>query len=85
LGKEYSGEKIVDILSIVPSEMLVKVGISKKQTEESVKMANMLKIPRKDILHAILARDSYAIMITRDRHFEGLQGMVNVKKPEELI
>jgi predicted nucleic acid-binding protein len=38
-----------------------------------------------DILHAIIARDNEAILITRDRHFEELTWIVSVQKPEEVI
>ena len=65
--------------------LLKKVEIKEKQIKEAVRLRNNLKIPFGDVLHAILARDNNAIMVTRDRHFEEVQNIVNIKKPEELI
>jgi len=67
------------------SELLEKVEIKKEQVEEAKILSKELKIPFGDALHGILARDNNAIMVTRDHHFEELQDMINVKKPEELI
>ena len=37
-----------------------------------------------DILHAVLARDNKAVLVTRDFHFETLQDIVEIKAPEEI-
>ncbi len=31
------------------------------------------------------ARDNDALLVSRDKHFEQLAGVINIKKPEELI
>jgi len=39
-----------------------------------------------DALHAIIARDNRAMLVTRDRHFfEFLGDIVEIRKPEEII
>jgi len=83
---EYSRDEIEEILRILHrGGALKKVEISAVQQEEARKFAADLKIPRKDALHAILARDNGAILVTRDAHFLQLKEVVEVKKPEELI
>ncbi|MBI2047107.1 PIN domain-containing protein, partial [Candidatus Pacearchaeota archaeon] len=42
-------------------------------------------IPLFDALHALLARDQRATLVTRDKHFEKLSDIISYKKPEELI
>lgn len=66
-------------------EFLEKVTIQENQVEEAVKLSKKHKIPLGDALHGILARDNNAVMITRDHHFESLAGIVQVKKPEDLL
>ena len=86
LSKDFGKETIIKIFSIMMEEgLLKKVEIKEKQIKEAVRLRNNLKIPFGDVLHAILARDNNAIMVTRDRHFEEVQNIVNIKKPEELI
>jgi len=38
-----------------------------------------------DALHAVLARDNSAVMVTWGRHFLELMDIVEVRKPEELL
>jgi len=42
-------------------------------------------VPFFDALHAVLARDNKAIMVTRDKHFDELLDITKYKKPEEII
>lgn len=81
----YSKEKVNEIISIVPPEIMIKVCITKKQAEEGRILAKKLKIPLKDAFHSILARDNNAILISRDKHFYNLLNIVVLKLPEELI
>jgi predicted nucleic acid-binding protein len=43
------------------------------------------EIPILDALHALLARDSKSILVTRDRHFQKLLDITKPKRPEEII
>lgn len=85
LGENYSNEEIEKIFSIVPLELFVKVKIYNKQLVKARELSKGKDIPLGDAIHAILSRDSDAIMVTRDEHFEKLRGIISVKKPEELI
>ncbi|MBD3304155.1 PIN domain-containing protein [Candidatus Woesearchaeota archaeon] len=84
LSTRYSPREISAILNIVPSEKLVKAEISDGQIRESMHISKQSNIPKKDALHAILARDNNAVLVTRDKHFQELQKSNIIKKPEEI-
>jgi predicted nucleic acid-binding protein len=80
----YSMDEIRGIT--MPFErLIIKANISKAQKEEAITLAKERKVPRGDALHAILARDNQAILVSRDRHFQLLKDICSVMKPEELI
>jgi predicted nucleic acid-binding protein len=79
----YSQEAIVSMLSICPEDTLIRITASYRQINEAKVLSRKLRTPLKDTLHAVLARDNDAILITRDKHFTELFGKVS--KPEELI
>lgn len=80
----YSSERIVEVFSSF-KQFLLEVSISNDQILEARKILAFTKETHlKDIIHAILARDNKAIMITRDRHFDALSDFVKVAKPEDI-
>lgn len=83
LLKEYSEEKIKDIISIVPD--ITWIEATEEHRAEGRAIAQRLGIPDFDVMHAILARDNDAILISRDKHYLELTYIVDVKKPEELL
>lgn len=85
LGLFYSDEQIKKVVSIVPNQLLVHLKASTDQIEESVKLSKKVCIKRMDVLHAILARDNKAVLVTRDKHFYELSEHLVIKKPEDLI
>jgi len=86
LKVKYSDEEINNILGIVSKRnLLIKVDISESQAKEAAILCKQRKVAFGDALHAILARDNNAIMVTRDKHFLELTDIAKVKKPEDLI
>lgn len=84
LKRDYSDEKIKQVFSSF-EHFLEIVPISNEQYLESKKLAKVkTESHESDILHAILARDSQAMIITRDFHFESLRDIVEIKAPEEV-
>lgn len=84
LKKYYSLERIISMLSDF-KESIEFATVSSNQLTESKNLLNKFsETHTADILHAILARDNNAILISRDKHFEQLQHIVEVKKPEEI-
>ncbi|MFH2020418.1 MAG: PIN domain-containing protein [archaeon] len=66
-------------------KQMEKVDVSEEQREEAKKIADVRKVPKGDVLHAILARDNKAILISRDKHFQLLKDICEVAKPEDFI
>ena len=85
LQKYFSDDKIKSIFSLVPEESLLKASIYPEQTREARFLARKLKIPKQDALHAILARDNKAIMISTDHHYDVLTKIVETYRPQDLI
>ncbi len=84
LSHVYDKQTIEKIFNDV-SELLEKVETNENHVKEAAKLAKEHKIPFGDALHGLLARDSKAVLITRDKHFKRLKDKVAIKKPEELI
>lgn len=85
LKKHYSQEELTKFFEIIPQVLIIKIETYEKQSKEALKIKNRLKIPFGDALHAVLARDNNAIIVTRDKHFYELTREVIIKKPEDLI
>jgi len=85
LLKYFDDIHIKEIISIIPKQLLIKIETKAKQLEEAIKISKKLRIPVKDALHAILARDNDTILVTRDKHFYELAKQVTIKKPEDLL
>ena len=51
---------------------------------EAAKIANVVKVPKRDALHAVIARDNSAVMVATDKHFDKLQFVVETKHPKDI-
>lgn len=86
LKVKYNEEEINNILEIANKrDLLIKVNISRSQAKEAGILCKQRSVAFGDALHAILARDNGAIMVTRDKHFLELTDITEIKKPEDLI
>jgi uncharacterized protein with PIN domain len=66
-------------------QFLQEVKVSPELLSEARKLNLKFKDTHtSDIVHALLARDNGAIMITRDKHFYALECLVEIRKPEEI-
>lgn len=81
----YSKETIIDVIKILPYENVRKIEISRSQLDEAKKISLIKEIPKKDALHAILCRDNYAQLISRDAHFNKIKYVSMAKIPEDFI
>ncbi len=85
LKKDYSSERIKEVFSSF-QDFIIKVKYSDEQILESKILAKQIKESHEaDILHAILARDNKAVLVSRDKHFDCLTDIVKIIKPEEII
>jgi predicted nucleic acid-binding protein len=81
----YNQVEISSMLSIVKPHNIKHVHIYQEQLVEARKLSRQRQVPNKDALHAILCRDNYLQLITRDTHFEKLRDITTAKKPEDFI
>jgi predicted nucleic acid-binding protein len=64
---------------------IFRVRLTEAQHEEAKEMIQGRDIPLGDAKHAIIARDSSSILVTRDKHFKILADISEPYTPEELI
>jgi predicted nucleic acid-binding protein len=81
----YSKDEINAILSIAKPDNIKHVHIYREQIEEARKLAQQRDIPKKDALHAVIARDNNLQLIATDAHFEQLKDITKAKKPIDFI
>ena len=84
LETAYQRPEISQIFEIA-TKILHKVTITPSQKKEAALLCKERKVSWGDALHAILARDNRATIISRDEHFLYLTDIAEVRKPEELI
>ena len=70
-------EKIKPILIFVES--------TEKQARKAKDLASKRDVPKGDALHALIARDNKAILITLDNHFKKLLDIIKPKRPQDII
>ncbi len=80
----YTEEEIKNMTNILKNSIKI-IKVKPGQIKEAKQIHKKIKIPLGDILHAIIARDNEAILITRDKHFEKIKSIKEYYKPEELI
>ncbi len=86
LSIAYDEKAIKEIFKIIEQEgLLEKTEIKKEQFQEAARFKRERNLPFADLLHAIIARDNEAIMVTRDVHFEDFSDIVTIQKPEDLF
>jgi predicted nucleic acid-binding protein len=76
-------DRFFNIISLLG--ILKLVDITKEERMEAKLIAAERGVPFHDALHAIIARDNDAIIVTQDRHFNELVEVVVAKRPEELL
>ncbi len=57
---------------------------TRMELEEMRRVGQRVDVPMKDILHAIVARDNDAILVSRDRHFRQIAHITKAFIPENL-
>jgi len=64
---------------------IVFVESTGKEIGKAKDLAYKREIPKRDALHALIARDNEAILITLDRHFQKLSDIIKPHSPKEFI
>ena len=84
LETRYSADEIRGLM-LPFSKILEKTELSSEQEKEAGIISQKRNLPKGDAIHAILARDNKAILVSRDKHFQLLKDICIVMKPEEII
>jgi len=83
--RSFYSEETINEIFLPFLNFLREVPISGGQISEARRISTSVQGTHlKDALHAILARDNEAVMVTRDRHFDALANLAEVAKPEEI-
>ncbi len=64
--------------------ILLFVESTKKQIGQAKDLSFKRNIPKRDALHALIARDNKAILVTLDKHFQKLLDIIEPKRPQDL-
>ncbi len=83
--KERFSNTQINELFLSFEKSLQKINITSEQTREASLLNHIRKTGFADALHAVLARDNDAILVTRDEHFIDLADIAKIKKPEDLL
>ncbi len=65
-------------------DQLIKVKSTLKQMHEAKRISTKEKVPWADAMHAIIARDNKAVIVSRNFHFENLSKIASVYLPDEI-
>ena len=79
----YSRYEINDLLKPI-KQVLIFVGTNEKQIGKAKDLSMKRSIPKRDALHAVIARDNNAVLITFDKHFQNLLDIVKPMKPQDI-
>ena len=80
----YSSYEINDLFKKLKS-ILIFIESSNKQRGIAKDISLKRNIPRRDALHALIARDNKAILVTLDKHFQKLLDIIKPKRPIDII
>ena len=85
LLKRFTEEEIASGFSIIEPAFLYMLNISPSATTEAGTLMQKKGIHQSDAIHATLAKEAGATLISRDAHFNEVNEFVEVKTPEEII
>ena len=86
LKSDFSENEINEMLNVLfIANILEKVEVFEEDYKEAKKIGLERNLPTGDVLHAIIARNNGAILVSQDNHCQQLKDIVEVKKPEQII
>ena len=84
ISLKYSRYEI-ESLFLPYKKIILWTHTNKKQFGKAKDLSKRRNIPLLDVLHAILAKDNRATLITRDGHFDKLRDIILKRRPEDFI
>ena len=80
----YLESEIKELLSQLKS-IIIFVESTEREIGKAKDLAQKRDIPKRDALHALIARDNNALLITLDNHFRKLTDIITPHNPKEFI
>lgn len=81
-----SPAEIEGLLLMIKPDHIKRVSVTKEQFEEAYKIAKQRDVPVGDAIHAIIARDTEAQLISRDeKDFRKLKDVTEYKEPNDVL
>jgi len=80
----YPGYEIEELFKPL-KPVLMFAESTEKQRRRAGEIASQRKIPKGDVLHALLARDMNASMITHDSHFKEIQDIIRPNSVRDML
>ena len=86
MKKAFASEEVEEMFHVLYiMKILQNVEITKVDWDEARRLAEEREVSRSDALHAILARNNNAILVTQNiKDFEKFADMILIKRPEEI-
>ncbi len=81
----YLDSEIMTIFNITDDIILKRVHLVRNELEMAKRLSRQMNVSFGDAIHAILANNHEAILVSRDKDFKRLRYLIRVKSPEELI
>lgn len=81
----YYSKDRVELIFEHYKNYLVEVKETEKIIQEALKLKEKVGVPLFDVVHALLAKANGATLISRDKHFEKLEHIVQIRLPEDFI
>ncbi len=66
-------------------EILIFADFDYKELGKARDIASKRNLPKRDVMHALIALRNKCIVIAHDKHFQRLTDIAKTKKPEEII
>ena len=66
-------------------DLVIHIDSTEKEIGKAKDLAQKRNVPKRDALHALIARDNNAILITIDNHFKKLTDIAIPHKPKDFI
>lgn len=80
----YQSHEIQNLFQKI-TPILIFAECTEKQAGKAKDLSSKRDIPKGDALHALIARDNKATLVTLDNHFKKLIDITKPKRPQDLI
>ena len=79
--QQHEIEKLFDKIKPI----LILTESTEKQVRKAKDLSSKRDVPKGDTLHALIARNNKATLVTLDNHFKKLSDIAKPKRPQDLI